>query len=74
MIKEKYKCLDLGIYEENYIIICFWNESEIISVDFNFFHLYKNSADEEKFDELYYPVYDMDGRNQKLIRNVYKHF
>ena len=56
-------------------MICFCNESEMILVGSNFsYHEYKNPTDKKDFDELYYPVYDMDGRNYKLIRNAYKHF
>ena len=38
------------------------------------YHEYENPADREEFDELYYPVYDLDGMEQTLVRNAYKHF
>lgn len=34
----------------------------------------KKLTDEKVLDELYYPVYDMNGKNQKLIRNARKYF
>ena len=73
--RKKYKCLDLDIYGEFYMMIFFCKESEMALVEPDSpYHEYENPADREGFDELYYPVYDLDGMEQTLIRNAYKHF
>lgn len=71
--RKKYKCLDIMVYEleSNQEIICFCKESEMALVEIDSpYHEYENAADRDGFDELYY----LDGMEQTLVRNAYKHF
>lgn len=71
--RKKYKCLEIRIYEPNdhENIICFCKESEMALVEIDSpYHEYENAADRDGFDELYY----LDGMEQTLVRNAYKHF
>lgn len=52
-------------------IIYFCKESEMALVEIDSpYHEYENAADRDGFDELYY----LDGMEQTLVRNAYKHF
>ncbi len=71
--RKKYKCLDIMVYEleSNQEIIYFCKESEMALVEIDSpYHEYENAADRDGFDELYY----LDGMEQTLVRNAYKHF
>lgn len=75
--QKKYKCLDIRYYEpnnhEDIISFCKEGELTMIPPDSEYYE-YKYRGDSEDFDELYYPVYDCDGREQVFVRNAYKPF
>lgn len=57
--------------ESNQEIIYFCKESEMALVEIDSpYHEYENADDRDGFDELYY----LDGMEQTLVRNAYKHF
>lgn len=75
--RKKYKCFNIGVYDEyrNEILYCLEEDLELF--DFNKFKEdvedFTNLINSSNFDELYYEVYEYEGKNYTLIRNAYKH-
>ncbi len=76
--RKKYKCFDMGIYDEGLNKICFCLEEDLEFFNYKRFEedviMYRNLINSDDFDELYYTVYELEGKNYTKVRNAYKHF
>ncbi len=74
--RNKYKCFNIDVYDfcQNPSIE-FIKEEELLPYKPRYEdEVYENITLKEDFDELYYPIYEYDKDEVKLIRKTYKFF
>lgn len=76
--RQRYKCFDLGIYddEDGDIRYCKEDDLGLVPLDSGYRkdEDCKNPINEEWFDELCYPVYECTGNQVKVIRETIHHY
>ena len=76
--RQRYKCFDLGIYDDNYENISYCEENDLGLVPLDSKYRKdddcRNPINEEWFDELCYPVCECTGTHREEIREAIHHY